>query len=646
MLGRFFSWIFGILLAVGSVGTSSAAAPDSAVSKKVISCYNELAKGGAQVSIQKMRDCANVWVTPRILLRCALETDCAVYPDTIEGRTSLDVALKAENLNRASQLVLRPSDIPPIPDAKKINDCKKSSKTEDDFLRCVATTFPSPALSGLRDCFEKPHELDRATCFAKTTNNPALVPVLACIGSDKPSPQKLLNCAANADVKAKAEKIQQCIQSAQQAQTARDCLAASLTPKEVVLAQCLANNRSPSAAASCLDQLSPDMAKSRKLVGCLVENHSSPLSCGADLAGPAAQKMMCFASARSTADKLACATPLNLELPRATQISECVKRYPSATDELTSCAAPFLGGESQKLVACVRTPNSKMDGCLAALNPRLGDAKRTIDCLASSDPSRGFDCVAAQVGGDAPRIAGCIKNPDRNAAALCLLGDKPEVRVAQRVYGCIATGRDASSVILNCTDGIMDDRTRQNVACVARAGSDKGQLAGCAASAVLPPDAARMVSCASNSQGMTSFALCAAGPTINEEWRIAAECAVQTGGNPVGFAGCTAGRLTVRELTKCFTGQVGKDCFGPNNTVVISLNNAFKDLTQGPGPNNEVVKAVKAIGDLTGGPNSVINNPSQLTGSRESFVNKPFPGSSESVPNKTVRDLNPLNWKF
>ena len=104
--------------------------------------------------------------------------------------------------------------------------------------------------------------------------------------------------------------------------------------------------------------------------------------------------------------------------------------------------------------------------------------------------------------------------------------------------------------------------------------------------------------------------------------------------------------MTVRELTKCFTGQVGKDCFGPNNTVVVTLSNSFKDLTQGPGPNNEVVKAVKAIGDLTGGPNSVINNPGQLTGGENSFINKPFPGSSESVPNKIIRDLNPLNIKL
>jgi hypothetical protein len=123
----------------------------------------------------------------------------------------------------------------------------------------------------------------------------------------------------------------------------------------------------------------------------------------------------------------------------------------------------------------------------------------------------------------------------------------------------------------------------------------RAQLAGCAAGAVLPPDAARMVSCATTSQGPTSFALCAAGPAINEEWRIAAECAVETGGNPVGFAGCTAGRLTIRELTKCFSGQIGKDCFGPNNTFVVTLSNAFNDLTKGPGENNEVVKAVKAV---------------------------------------------------
>ena len=66
---------------------------------------------------------------------------------------------------------------------------------------------------------------------------------------------------------------------------------------------------------------------------------------------------------------------------------------------------------------------------------------------------------------------------------------------------------------------------------------------------------------------------------MNEEWRIAAECAVETGGNPVGFAACTATQLTINELTKCFKGGIGTSCFGKNNTVVLTLTNAFHDLT-------------------------------------------------------------------
>jgi hypothetical protein len=83
---------------------------------------------------------------------------------------------------------------------------------------------------------------------------------------------------------------------------------------------------------------------------------------------------------------------------------------------------------------------------------------------------------------------------------------------------------------------------------------------------------------------------------MNEEWRIASECAAEMGANPGLFAGCTAGRLTVRELTKCFTGG---SCFGPNNTMV------------------------RAVRELAGGKNSVINRPEQILGGRNSFFRKP-----------------------
>jgi hypothetical protein len=70
---------------------------------------------------------------------------------------------------------------------------------------------------------------------------------------------------------------------------------------------------------------------------------------------------------------------------------------------------------------------------------------------------------------------------------------------------------------------------------------------------------------------------------MNEEWRIAAECAVQSGGNPVGFAGCTAvgERLLIdgaRGLKIGFLAHVFDDIdrlllrlFGSRGDLAISL---------------------------------------------------------------------------
>jgi hypothetical protein len=276
-------------------------------------------------------------------------------------------------------------------------------------------------------------------------------------------------------------------------------------------------------------------------------------------------------------------------------------------------------------------------------------ARIVTDCLKQANsPTDAAACVSEHVGGDAQKIATCVANPDRAAAGICLLGNTPQAQALQRVSKCIEGGRDASSVIASCTVGILDDKSRQAIACVAKAGDDREQLASCAAGTILPPEAARLVGCATNSQGPTSFALCAAGPSMNEEWRIAAECAVETGGNPVGFVGCTAGQLTIRELTKCFTGEIGKDCYGPNNTIVVWFTDEFSDLTKGPGKNNEIVKALQTVAEVTGGPNSVLNNPGQLTGGHNSLINNPgqITGGGNSVVNNPGQVWDPGQWRF
>jgi hypothetical protein len=215
---------------------------------------------------------------------------------------------------------------------------------------------------------------------------------------------------------------------------------------------------------------------------------------------------------------------------------------------------------------------------------------------------------------------------------------RPEYKAAAQVVACAQEGSDAGSLIANCSDSfIKDGKTRALLACTAKAGSDSEKLADCAASSVLPPEIARYATCAATSQGPTSFALCAAGPVMNEEWRIAAECAVQTGGNPVGFAGCTAGRLTLKELTQCFSGG---SCFGPNNTIVKAYTNEFNDLLHGPGKNNDFVVALRNLENASGGPNSIINRPGQVLGGDNSVFHKPgqILGGENSVANQFLRN--------
>src|SRR4029077_15564229 len=43
-------------------------------------------------------------------------------------------------------------------------------------------------------------------------------------------------------------------------------------------------------------------------------------------------------------------------------------------------------------------------------------------------------CVTPIVGGDVGKIAECVANQDKKAAAICLLGDKPEARQALQMY--------------------------------------------------------------------------------------------------------------------------------------------------------------------------------------------------------------------
>ena len=479
--------------------------------------------------------------------------------------------------------------------------------------------------STLVSCFKKPTDKEKVDCFAQQVDNSTFTSLLRCVGNGRPTSDKLLECGATPAIQSAANDMRKCIASAPTPKAARDCLFKGVDPQSGKLTECLAKAHTGADATVCLDVVSPDYQKARSEVSCLNNSKNSALSCSEQvLTGTAKALVTCLGNAKDAAGQVACASSADAELPRAQKVAACVKESPQAA-KLLGCVTPYLGGDAQKFATCIAGSPSNLTSCLSAVNPQMKAANDALGCVtAAKTNDKIFGCLASQVGGDGARIAGCINGGDKMSVAVCLFGNKPEVRAAQSAYQCVSKTTDVASAVENCTEALpLDDKTRQTLTCAARAGGDTSKLAACAAGAVLPPDAARMVSCAANSTGATSFALCAAGPAMNEEWRIVAECAVETGGNPIGAAGCAAGSLTIRELTKCFTGTIGKDCFGPDNTIIKDLTNAFNDVIHGPGPNNEIVKAVKAIGELTGGPNSVINNPRQIAGGSNSIINNP-----------------------
>jgi hypothetical protein len=406
----------------------------------------------------------------------------------------------------------------------------------------------------------------------------------------------------------------------------------------------------------------------RKLIeGCKGTDADPIKACAEPKMLPASLKpLMDCAVTKDDTDKARCLTK---EAPRElSSMVECLSMKGAGTAAFAECTANLPWGKVQDVQKCVSNAagNAKVDCLLTGADPAQKDlaaclssssdrAAAAVDCLTKSNPqivdkvalatcaARAADTTAATscftkvIGGDGAKIAACARGA-KDKMVSCVFGDKSEYRVASQVVACVQGGRDASSLVANCSDFLVKDpKTRAVLACAAQAGSDSSKLAGCAASSVLPPEVARYAACAATSTGPTSFALCAAGPTMNEEWRIAAECAVQTGGNPAGFAG-SAGRLTLKELTQCFSGQ---SCFGPNNTIVKWYSDVFHDVLYGPGANNEIVVALDKLSEATGGPNSVINNPGQVFGGENSLFHNPGQifGGKDSAVNKALSDI-------
>lgn len=180
-------------------------------------------------------------------------------------------------------------------------------------------------------------------------------------------------------------------------------------------------------------------------------------------------------------------------------------------------------------------------------------------------------------------------------------------RIVARFADCIANGNlsDENRRLMNCAlehdsttdiatcavvDGLSTSQ-RRIVSCVARNRSSYVSIGACLADFQLTNDQSRIVNCVTgNATSYTRMALCSAGDNLTPEQRVFAECAITTGGNPYAFAGCVGTQLTLNELQKCMSDGIGgSGCFGDNNEAVKFVQNAFKDITRGPGPSHDLL---------------------------------------------------------
>jgi hypothetical protein len=390
-----------------------------------------------------------------------------------------------------------------------------------------------------------------------------------------------------------------------------------------VVRHCVDTSADAPAAMVCLatsDQGTIDTA-------CLGKTGEAATSClvGQHLGADAEQVYACVAAARTPAGVGRCAN--GGASPGMERVQACVAGQTDVQAALAQCMPDLADASQRAFIGCVsrlRVGTTPPQECLASrpdwakpvqMGLCLRDAKASVGTILGCARRGGLDvsadvsaCVTAIGNGNPAACAAaaahhpvveCVSrlrgNPDD--LWVCLSQGDPNARQAVETFRCLSSGNQAAGLIATCGAAFLPPETRQVAGCLSRAGGAATASAACVATRYMGKEEARLVNCAANAQGYVSFGLCAVGTGMNQEWRMTAEC-VAAGGAPPVVAGCVAGRLTAAELEKCFTKGIGGDgCFGNNNTLVLGLRNAADDLTKGPGPNNDIVKGLNAIGN-------------------------------------------------
>ena len=319
--------------------------------------------------------------------------------------------------------------------------------------------------------------------------------------------------------------------------------------------------------------------------------------------------------------------------------ARCALAAGGDAEALLECAGPDvlmaqLGDEEQALLDCATNAfaNEEFDDCVTlelgvALTP---DQQAVADCAmeALGDEADFLSCAGGPLAqkylkGDALVLLECAEDLFDEGEVLDCAARRfgPDLSDDQRLAAecALHSGGEAAEMLVCAGSGVLSKnlgaKERAVLGCAADA-SSTSDFAGCAANTLLGDNVSKeqriAIQCAAESGGDATIAATCAGANLlnmnlNPEQQIAVQCVVSTGGQPYAAAGCIATRLTARELVKCATEGFGGDgCFGDSNDLV--------------GRDGWVART---LGEVAGGPNSVINNPDQIWGGSNSFMRNP-----------------------
>jgi hypothetical protein len=252
--------LLAIFIAIIFCKTPTALANEMA--NKIKECY-----ASGHKTVLAMHDCAGGWVTSHILLRCVLNAKCEPFPDTLEGKRLLKVAMAGKPLT--TELQSEDRNLPWFPSRVQIANCKRSTKSNDAFIVCIYQPMIDGFYKDTIRCRTERNGNVKAECIGQQAK---MAPFIKCVGSKTRDKEKIVECLKQVKALNKSmdveelKRLSDCAR-APNAISRISCLAPKATKDQKTFSKCLAEARSKKSSAekNVSTNFHPSLRQSEKL---------------------------------------------------------------------------------------------------------------------------------------------------------------------------------------------------------------------------------------------------------------------------------------------------------------------------------------------------------------------------------------------